>query len=66
MRVLEIGCGVGRIILQMSEIFGEVIGIDVSGKMVEITLCSLGQSLGILIRIHLLKWEKGLFCYLYH
>jgi len=55
MRVLEIGCGVGRIILQMSEIFGEVIGIDVSGKMVEITLCSLGQSLGILIRIHLLK-----------
>jgi len=36
MRILEIGCGVGRVILPMSEIFGEVIGIDVSGKMVEI------------------------------
>lgn len=35
-RVLEIGCGIGRILISMSEIFGEVIGVDVSGKMIEI------------------------------
>jgi len=36
MRILEIGCGIGRIMSTMSEIFGEVIGVDVSKKMIEI------------------------------
>lgn len=35
MRVLEIGCGIGRVLIPMSKIVGEVIGIDVSKKMVE-------------------------------
>ena len=34
MRVLEIGCGLGRILIPMSKIFGEIIGIDVSKKMI--------------------------------
>jgi len=36
MKVLEIGCGIGRLLIPMSEIFGEVIGVDVSQKIVEI------------------------------
>ena len=36
MRILEIGCGIGRIMSMMAEIFGEVIGVDVSKKMIEI------------------------------
>jgi len=36
MRVLEIGCGIGRILIPMSKIFGEVIGVDVSYEMVKI------------------------------
>ena len=35
MNVLEIGCGIGRILIPMSKIFGEVIGIDVSSEMVQ-------------------------------
>ncbi len=34
MRVLEIGCGVGRITRALSKIFGEVHGVDVSGEMI--------------------------------
>jgi SAM-dependent methyltransferase len=34
MRVLEIGCGAGRITRALSKLFGEVHGIDVSGEMV--------------------------------
>jgi len=36
MKVLEIGSGIGRILIPMSEIFGEVIGVDISSKIVEI------------------------------
>jgi len=36
MKALEIGCGIGRILIPMSEKFGEVIGVDVSEKMIEI------------------------------
>jgi len=36
MRILEIGCGIGRVLISMSEIFGETIGVDVSEKMIEI------------------------------
>jgi SAM-dependent methyltransferase len=34
MRVVEIGCGAGRITRALAEIFGEVHGVDVSGEMV--------------------------------
>jgi cyclopropane fatty-acyl-phospholipid synthase-like methyltransferase len=35
MKVLEIGCGAGRITRALAEIFGEVYAVDVSGEMVE-------------------------------
>lgn len=35
MKVLEIGCGIGRILIPMASIFGEAIGIDVSKEMVK-------------------------------
>lgn len=34
MRVLEIGCGAGRVTGPLSQVFGEVHGVDVSGEMV--------------------------------
>jgi 2-polyprenyl-3-methyl-5-hydroxy-6-metoxy-1,4-benzoquinol methylase len=34
MRVLEIGCGAGRLTRALSNIFGEVHGVDVSGEMI--------------------------------
>jgi SAM-dependent methyltransferase len=34
MRVLEIGCGAGRVTRALSEVFGEVHAVDVSGEMV--------------------------------
>ncbi|MGC9972535.1 MAG: class I SAM-dependent methyltransferase [Bryobacteraceae bacterium] len=34
LRVLEIGCGAGRVTRPLSEVFGEVHGVDVSGEMV--------------------------------
>ena len=36
MKVLEIGCGIGRILFPMAEIFGEAVGVDISIKMVDI------------------------------
>ena len=36
MTVLEIGCGIGRLLVPMSKIFGEVIGIDVSSEMIKL------------------------------
>jgi cyclopropane fatty-acyl-phospholipid synthase-like methyltransferase len=35
MRVLEIGCGAGRVTRALAEVFGEVHGVDVSSEMVE-------------------------------
>jgi len=35
MRVLEIGCGAGRLTRALSNIFGEVHAVDVSGEMVD-------------------------------
>jgi SAM-dependent methyltransferase len=35
MRVLEIGCGAGRVTRALSRVFGEVHGVDVSGEMIE-------------------------------
>jgi SAM-dependent methyltransferase len=34
MRVLEIGCGAGRVTRALSKLFGEVHGVDVSGEMI--------------------------------
>ena len=34
LRILEIGCGVGRMTEHLAETFGEVHGVDVSGEMV--------------------------------
>jgi cyclopropane fatty-acyl-phospholipid synthase-like methyltransferase len=34
MRVLEIGCGAGRVTRALAKIFGEVHGVDVSGEMI--------------------------------
>jgi SAM-dependent methyltransferase len=34
MKVLEIGCGSGRITLALAEVFGEVYGVDISGEMI--------------------------------
>lgn len=34
MRVLEIGCGAGRLTDALADIFGEVHGVDVSGEMI--------------------------------
>jgi ubiquinone/menaquinone biosynthesis C-methylase UbiE len=36
MNILEIGCGIGRILVPMSKIFGNVIGIDISSEMVQL------------------------------
>lgn len=35
MRVLEIGCGAGRVTRALANLFGEVHGVDVSGEMVQ-------------------------------
>ncbi|HWQ53632.1 MAG TPA: methyltransferase domain-containing protein [Bryobacteraceae bacterium] len=35
MRVLEIGCGAGRVTRALAGVFGEVWGVDISGEMVE-------------------------------
>ncbi|MGH9672338.1 MAG: methyltransferase domain-containing protein [Bryobacteraceae bacterium] len=34
MRVLEIGCGAGRVTRALSEVFGEVCGVDISSEMI--------------------------------
>jgi SAM-dependent methyltransferase len=34
MRVLEIGCGAGRVTRALSRLFGEVYGVDISGEMI--------------------------------
>jgi len=34
MRTLEIGCGIGRLLIPMSEIFGQVVGVDISSEMI--------------------------------
>ncbi|KFM20081.1 Demethylmenaquinone methyltransferase protein [Marine Group I thaumarchaeote SCGC AAA799-P11] len=55
MNVLEIGCGIGRILIPMGKIFGNVVGIDVSSEMVmlgqkhvaDIPNCSIVENNGI-------------------
>ena len=55
MNVLEIGCGIGRILVPMRKIFGNVVGIDISSEMVllgqkyveHIPNCSIIENNGI-------------------
>jgi len=42
MRVLEIGCGAGRVTRALADLFGEVHGIDVSGEMIRQARQALG------------------------
>ena len=36
MKVLEIGCGAGRVTQALAQVFGEVHGVDVSGEMIRL------------------------------
>ena len=47
MRVLEIGCGAGRLTQALSNIFGEVHAVDVSGEMVAQAKAALGSRTGV-------------------
>jgi ubiquinone/menaquinone biosynthesis C-methylase UbiE len=43
MRVLEIGCGAGRVTRALAEVFGEVHGVDVSRRMVKLARKALAR-----------------------
>ena len=55
MNILEIGCGIGRILIPMRKIFGNVTGIDISSEMVllgqkyvsDIPNCSIVENNGV-------------------
>ena len=47
MRVLEIGCGAGRLTRALSNIFGEVHAVDVSGEMVELARQAVADRPGV-------------------
>jgi SAM-dependent methyltransferase len=44
MKVLEIGCGAGRVTRALAELFGEVHAVDVSGEMVAMARQALARS----------------------
>jgi len=46
MRVLEIGCGTGRVTRALASLFGEVHAVDVSGEMVELARKALADTPG--------------------
>lgn len=43
MRVLEIGCGAGRVTRSLAKMFGEVHAVDVSGEMIKVARASLAS-----------------------
>src|SRR5579872_6614060 len=43
MRVLEIGCGAGRVTRALAKLFGEVHAVDVSGEMVRLAALALSD-----------------------
>ena len=43
MRVLEIGCGAGRVTRPLARLFGEVLAVDVSGEMVQLARRALAD-----------------------
>ena len=51
MRVVEVGCGAGRVTRALAGVFGEVHGVDVSGEMIE----SARQALADKPNVHLYK-----------
>jgi len=44
MRVLEIGCGAGRVTRALAQVFGEVYGVDISGEMVRQARAALADT----------------------
>jgi SAM-dependent methyltransferase len=44
MRVLEIGCGAGRVTRALAKVFGEVYGVDISGEMVRQARAALADT----------------------
>jgi SAM-dependent methyltransferase len=51
MRVLEIGCGAGRVTRALAQIFGEVYAVDISGEMVR----QAREALAGLPHVHILQ-----------
>ena len=51
MRVLEIGCGAGRVTRALAQVFGEVYGVDISGEMVRQAKAALAD----LSHVHILQ-----------
>lgn len=47
MKVLEIGCGAGRVTRALSEIFGRVFAVDVSGEMVRQATAAVADRPGV-------------------
>ena len=47
MRVLEIGCGAGRLTRALSNVFGELHAVDVSGEMVELARRAVADRPGV-------------------
>jgi ubiquinone/menaquinone biosynthesis C-methylase UbiE len=43
MRILEIGCGAGRMTRTLADVFGEVHAVDVSGEMIELARRALAD-----------------------
>ncbi len=41
---LEIGCGPGRLMLPLSEVFGQIAGVDVSGEMIALAGVNLAAA----------------------
>lgn len=44
MRVLELGCGAGRVTRALAQIFGEVHGVDISQEMIQQARAAIGQT----------------------
>lgn len=49
MKVLEIGCGAGRVTRALSAIFGEVHAVDVSGEMVRLARAACADRPGVFV-----------------
>ena len=52
MKVLEIGCGAGRMTLPLSRIFGRVEAVDVSSKMIACARAALGDRTNIGLHVN--------------
>ncbi|MGH9846291.1 MAG: class I SAM-dependent methyltransferase [Blastocatellia bacterium] len=50
LRLLEIGCGAGRMTKHLAGVFGEVVGIDVSGEMIRQATARLSEMANV--RLH--------------